>query len=185
MRPTLAVAPAGVLVPWSGDGGLAAHCSLEEDDERQGLVESYERAAVNYLDGFSGRLGRCILRQKWVVPLSSQPSVIYPPFPDSREFAIERQDEASWVAAAAPAFEVISGCVHLSDYPVDLEGLHLTFWAGWEKSSDVPEDIKQIVRFLVAYWFEGRGDSMGVNLSTHHTPVAVEALLAPLIHLDV
>ncbi|MEO0485276.1 MAG: head-tail connector protein [Pseudomonadota bacterium] len=140
---------------------------------------SFERAAVSFLDGYTGRLGRCILDQKWALPLNKRPDVVNLPFPDCRGFAIERKDADSWVEVPGAALQVFEDQVSLSDLPSNADGLFLTFRAGWADASNVPEDYKQIVRLLVAHWFVNRA---AVSPSTAATaiPFGAEALISPL-----
>lgn len=182
MRPFRVVAPQGVLVPWAAADGLAVLCGLEPDDERQGLVEGFERAAVAYFDGYSGRLKRCILRQKWALPLIGNPEAVNLPFPDCREFEIERrEDDLSWTPIEDVTIKVERDRVWLTDLPQDSSGLHLTCWAGWETPAEVDQNLVQAVRLLVAHWFDNRS-AVSAGPTPHEVPLGVDAMASPLIH---
>lgn len=107
-------------------------------------------------DGYTGRLGRCILRQKWALPLIVQPDVVCLPFPDCREFKVERLVDGVWTEVDAVTLALFENQVSLSEMPDDWEGLHLTCYAGWESADKVPGNLKQAVRLLVAHWFDSR-----------------------------
>ena len=185
MRPFRVEAPQGVLVTWDDEDGLAVQCSLETTDERRGLVEGFERAAVAFLDGYTGRLGRCILRQKWALPLIGNPEAVFLPFPDCREFAIEqRDDQGAWSPVDGVTVTRMEDYALLVDLPPDQTGLYLTCWAGWETAEDVPENLKQAVRLLVAHWFDNRA-AVATGQTPHHAPLAVDAMIAPLVHVFV
>lgn len=179
MRPFRVEAPVGVLVPWDAVDGLAAQCSLEVTDPRRGQVEGYERAAVDYLDGYAGRLGRCILRQKWALPLTNNPEIVQLPFPDCRDFQIERMQGDVWSVVEGTTLQFFEDQVSLTDLPDDHEGLHLTCWAGWDDADAVPDNLKQAVRLLVAHWFDNRAAVTTGGVPTL-VPMGVEAMIAPL-----
>jgi hypothetical protein len=147
MRPFRVEAPQGVLVPVEE---LRQQVNLDTD-EQDGRLTSAERAAVARLDGYTGRLGRCILRQKWALPLIGNPEVVHLPFPDCFDFKIERLDSGNWTEIEGVALQYFEDQVSLSDMPDDWTNLHLTCQAGWETAADVPEDIKQAVCLLVAH----------------------------------
>ena len=188
MRPFRVEAPENpVLVVWDGGNGLATHCGLESDDLRKALVEDFERAAVDYLDGYAGRLGRCILRQKWALPLqcAAATETVFLPFPDCRKFAVEQLDaEDVWSAVAGVTVTQMDDHALLEDLPTDQTGLYLTCYAGWETVAEVPENLKQVVRMLVAYWFDNR-DAATPNRSAQALPLVVETLIAPLVSVFV
>ncbi len=185
MRPFRVEAPQGVLVSWDAVDGLAGHCSLEITDERRALVEGFERAAVDYLDGYTGRLGRCILRQKWALPLVDAPNAVYLPFPDCREFSVEHlDDQGNWSDVTDVTLTQMDDYVLFTDLPDDQTGLYLTCYAGWETAEDVPHNLKQAVRLLVAHWFDNRA-AVTTGQTPHQVPMAFESMIAPLVHVFV
>lgn len=188
MRPFRVEAPEGVLVPWNSTNGLAIFCGLEVDDERQALIEGFEQAAVDYLDGYSGRLGRCILRQKWALPLTDAAQVVQLPFPDCRDFQIEdRSIEGEWSVVEGTVLDCLTlggipDQVVLTDLPDDHSGLFLTCIAGWETVAEVPDNLKQAVKFLVAHWFEHRS-AVSTTGSVSQVPLAFNAMISPLVNV--
>jgi hypothetical protein len=181
MRPFRVEAPQGALVPVE-ELRQQVRADTDEQDE---LILAYERAAVDFLDGYSGRLGRCILRQKWALPLVGTPDAVFLPFPDCREFAIERlDDQGVWSDVAGVTVTGIDDCALLMDLPSDQAGLHLTCWAGWATAEDVPGNLKQAVRLLVAHWFDNRA-AVTTGQAPHQVPMAVDAMIAPLVHVFV
>ncbi|WP_107495639.1 head-tail connector protein [Thalassobius sp. I31.1] len=183
IRPFRLSPPATPLVAFDGVDGLGQHCRLDTEDQKA-LVEAFERAAVDYLDGYTGRLGRCILRQKWAYPVSRFRNVLMLPFPDCREFAIERREPDGTLVSVDAEIVQVGDCIDLTTLP-ELSGeILLTFWAGWETEADVPASLKQAVRFLVADWFENRpGVATGERVT--ELPFAVTAMIGPLIHFSV
>ena len=181
MRPFRVEAPQGVLVP-------VAELRMQvraDADEQDSLIEAYERSAVDFLDGYTGRLGRCILRQKWALPLVGNPEAVFLPFPDCREFAIEHlDDQGVWSDVVGATVTQVGDTALLVDLPSDQTGLNLTCWAGWETAGDVPENLKQAVRLLVAHWFDNR-EAVTTGQAAHQMPMAVDAMISPLLHVFV
>ncbi|MGH1579074.1 head-tail connector protein [Planktotalea sp.] len=189
MRPVLVIPPEAPLVALSGPDGLQAQCRVDVDEEgasaEDGLLQAFERSAVSYLDGYSGKLGRCILKQKWALPLSDGSHAIFLPFPDCRDFSIERLDsEGNWSDVEGVSIQVGNDAAVFTDLPSDRTGLHLTCFAGWETSNDVPESLKQAVRMMVAHWFLHR-ETVTPMGNAQHLPMAAQALIAPLTHIFV
>ncbi len=181
MRPFRVEAPQGVLVPVEE----LRQQVRADTDEQDSLIEAYERSAVDYLDGYTGRLGRCILRQKWALQLVGNPEAAFLPFPDCREFSIERlDDQGAWSQVDGVTVTRMEDYALLMDLPGDQTGLHLTCWAGWSTADDVPDNLKQAVRLLVAHWFDNRA-AVTTGQATHRVPMAVDSMIAPLVHVFV
>ena len=176
MRPFRVEAPASPLVPLAD---LRAHGRADTADE-DALLQGFERAAVAYLDGYTGRLGRCVLRQKWALPLTDQPQAVQLPFPDCRDFKIEQRDAFGvWSEVADVTITQFDDNVLLTNLPADQSGLHLTCIAGWETVDDVPDSLKQAVQMLVAHWSTHRG-AVSQSDAAEGVPFGVAALLQPL-----
>lgn len=175
MRPFQLEAPTATLFDASD-----LHLHLRVDTtEQDPLLSAYIAAAVGYLDGYSGRLGRCILKQKWAFPLNDNTEVVYLPFPDCRDFAVEREQPAStWTALSGVDVQIARDAVFLAELPDDLEGVHLTCYAGWDTPAKVPAPLKQAVRMLVAHWFDNRAE-VTVGQAPHQLPAGVEMLISP------
>lgn len=182
MRPFRVEAPEGVLVPVEE---LRQHVRADTNEE-DNLIEAFERSAVDFLDGYTGRLGRCILRQKWALPLDGSSEPVHLSFPDCRDLSIERlDDQGVWSDVAGVTVTQIDDCALIADLPSDKTGLHLTYWAGWDTAADVPANLKQAVRMLVAHWFENRTAVTTGQTAAHQMPMAVEAMIEPLLHVFV
>lgn len=181
MRPFRVEAPQGALVPIEQ---LKLQARVETDSE-DSLITAFEKSAVDYFDGYTGRLGRCVLRQKWALPLIGEPEAVFLPFPDCREFAVERlDDQGAWSIEAGVTISQDGDCVHLADLPDDQSGFHLTCWAGWETADDVPENLKQAVRMLVAHWYDNRS-AVASGDQPHQVPMAVESMISPLLRVGI
>ena len=182
MRPFCVEAPEQPLVTYGGTEGLKKHCRCDTDEE-QALIEAFEAAAVAWLDGYSGHLGRCVLRQKWALPLMVRQDSVALPFPDCRDFAVERlMPDGIWSEIEHVSIQADRDYAILTDLPGDRDGLHLTFWAGWNSVDAVPEHLKQVVRMLVAHWY-GNRSAVAPGAEHRQLPLSVEAMLRPLRHV--
>ena len=175
MRPFIVTAPVGDLID---PAELMDHVRGNAEDAA--LLASYQAAAVSYLDGYSGRLGRCLLRQKWAFPLFDAPETVLLPFPDCREFKFERQDAlGAWSDVAGPTITVIARDeFQISDLPDDLDGLSLTCIAGWDTSDETPDGVKQAVKMLVAHWYENR-TAVNAGSVASAVPLGFDAMIDP------
>lgn len=184
MRPFRVADPEGALVPLEGGAGLLEHLRDPHESEHD-LVEGYERAAVQHLDGYSGVLGRCILKQQWAMPFAPSENAIFLPFPDCREFEVQRRDsEGTLTAVEGVEIDVRRDCVVMSDLPSDRSNLHLTCWAGWESAEVVPEPIKQAVRMLVAHWMLHR-EAGSSDAAVRDVPMGFQMMINPFKHCAV
>lgn len=179
MRPFLVEAPTGDVVPV--DDVLRVHCRVDGTDHDAAL-QAYVDAAVALFDGYQGKLGRCILRQKWALPYATGTLAVSLPFPDCRDFALEYKDELdAWQELAGPVFEPGFDCVGISDVPDHDGQLYLTFIAGWANAAAVPKHLKQAIRQLVALWHGAPAAATDQKL--HELPFGVATLISPLVHI--
>jgi len=179
MRPFRVEAPASPLVDLDD---LKAHLRFDGPDQDD-LITALEAVAVDHLDGYSGRLGRCILRQKWAFPLIGQPHVVPLPFPDCREFKIEHFDgSTTWTDAEGTVVPCPLDTVLLEDMPDDWSGLHLTCYAGAENTAEVKEAIKHAVKLMVSHWFKNTS-AVTTDETARELPMGVQTLLSPLINV--
>lgn len=130
-----------------------------EDDT---LIAAYEAAAVAYLDGWRGVLGRCILSQQWAETYA-QAGMFRLPFPDVSE-----------VVADAGVATLTRDC--LGSVVTITEPATVTM------TTALPEDaldtVKMAIRLLVGHWYENREAVAEANISS--VPLAFDALIAPL-----
>lgn len=156
----------------------------------EALVLEYTKAAVAHLDGPSGRLGRCLLTQKWrltvdhcwppIIPLTLPPiSAI-----DAVSYADEDGEEqtlgesayrvtglGTWLTEVAPAFGETWPAVRWQREAITIE-----FTTGYGTGlEDVPAPILQAIRMLAAHWYLNRSP-LG---SGSELPFGFRDLIAP------
>jgi uncharacterized phiE125 gp8 family phage protein len=140
---------------------IKAYCEVSLDtEEDDALLESLREAAVSYLDGFRGVLGRGIINQEWEVELSAKQQTYCLPVPDVSEAAIFFSDPAG-DEQSIPAQRLVplaSGT--RVDLPQDfvfaqeIDAPRLRFTMGFGGASDVHANIKLVVKILTKLWYE-------------------------------
>ena len=103
MKPLLITPPTSPVVDLTD---LRRHLRVDHDEDDL-LIVGLERSAVAHLDGWTGILGRCILRQTWQIDLPAGRHTL--PFPDVVEaFFDDGQDTAQISVASTLAGPVVS-----------------------------------------------------------------------------
>lgn len=156
----------------------------DKDDE----IAEMTAAAVSWLEGREGYLGRALVTQKWrwafdcfparyievpLPPLISVESVKY--VDTSGE--VQTMSPSDYVADVAllqgrirPAYGIVWPPTRAEELAVRVE-----FTAGYGAAAAVPREIKQAVKMLVTFWFVNGGDVQTVPVGT---ATAVGALVA-------
>jgi len=185
MRLTRTVAPAEL--PISRDEAKL-HCRVEHDEEDT-LIDSLIAAAVDYLDGPSGILGRAIIEQQWLLELDAWPSSLALPIEPVSSVTVQYLDksgtetdvpENQLVIVDAPSARTVLEWVdgfqapELSDtrYPVKI-----TLTAGFGATAKELDGIKVAIKMMVGHWYENR-ETVVLGMSVAELPMAVSALLA-------
>lgn len=138
------------------------------EDIEQDLMSAYLEAATEYLDGYAGILGRCLIAQQWLLTLDAFPcgDLKLPLTP------LISVDEVAYVDAAGTPQVMPS-----TDYFVDDTSLHpwiipnagwpvamatanavqVKFTAGYgPTAADVPKPIVQAIKLIAAHWYQNR-----------------------------
>ncbi len=164
------------------------YCRVDHDDE-DSLIESLIAAAVGYLDGPSGILGRAIIEQEWLLELDAWPNRLALPIEPVSSVTVQYLDkigtatdvpENQLVIIDAPSARTVLEWVdgfqapELSDtrYPVKI-----TITAGFGAAADVTEGIKVAIKMMVGHWYDNR-ETVVLGMSVAELPMAVNALLA-------
>lgn len=170
---------------------------LPSDDDP--LIEGLLRAAVSYLDGWAGILGRCLVEQTWrqdfdrfdcpmrvaLVPVTEIVSITY------------RNGEGQVATIAASNYAVVTDADGPRIYwdrafsaPSGLYeqgAVSVTYKAGYRDGEDgnstVPAALKVAILLLVGTWFDNREATVSTTLS--ELPFAVNALIAPFRRISI
>jgi uncharacterized phiE125 gp8 family phage protein len=162
----------------------------DEDVEEDDLIKAYVAAATQYLDGWGGVLGQALVTQTWRVDARLWPCGVWrlPLGPVQQIVSVNYRD-----AANAPQTLDAGGYALFADAlgpyvewsrSLSLPALYdrgdaasVSFIAGYGGAAAVPENVKQIVRFLVGHWFNSR-EAVNVGNIVSKIPMAADALIA-------
>lgn len=152
------ITPPGAL--FTSIDEVKAHLRVSHSYEDT-LISQITSAAVAYLDGWKGVLGRCIMPQTWSVEADAGDVLL--PFPDITEARVG--------GVSLPITLCANGAVVTIE-----EAATIDFDCELPESNR--EVVKVIVKLLVGHWYENREAVVIGNITT--LPIAVDALMAPL-----
>lgn len=150
-------------------------------------------AATEALDGWEGRLGRCLVTQTWRQDRGAFPSTsgLVLPFPDVASVAVvysDASDVEQTLAASAyrllpttlgPTIFLKTDQTWPETYDRE-DAVRITMTCGYGAASAVPASIKQAMLMMIGAWFANRETVVvGLSVSSLPMPVGAEALLAP------
>ena len=170
MNLTRTVAPA--RLPVSLDE-VKDHARIDYDDTAQdAALTGYIRAAVEWLDGKDGYLGRALITQTWRLILDAFPTgeCIEIPLPNliSVGSIIYNVDSSPTIETFAASNYIVDtgsipGRIALADgsfWPQtnnDINAVTITFTSGFgAMQSDVPERLRLAISMLAGHWYEYR-----------------------------
>lgn len=165
---------------------IKAHTNNVGTSSDDTVLQGFVSAAVAYLDGPSGVLGRCLLTQTWEAPFAAQnwPQNLFVPFVDVQSHVVQYRDANDTLqTVAGDAFEVIrkpGGSIIL---PVDgfvapalssatAEPVTVAVTSGFGGASDVPEVLKLAVKQMADDFYHDRCGKGEIS-------AAVDRLIAP------
>jgi uncharacterized phiE125 gp8 family phage protein len=186
LTPIRTVAPADLPVTLAE---AKAHCRVDhaEDDI---LITALIGAAVSYLDGYTGILGRCLVTQTWRADYAGFDDLRLPLWPVASVTSVTYRDAAGTVQTVSAAnYQLVrdaSGAVILPSpgftWPVTDETatpVSVTAVYG-SAAADVPQAIKHAMLLMIGDWHASR-ETMASGMQSNMVPMAasVHALLDP------
>lgn len=177
-----------LVTPASGAPLTAADVRLQipmlghTDDDAQ--LTALIDAAVAYMDGYAGVLGRCIVNQTWRERFGNWYNPVQLVFPDVSSATVNYYDTDN-VARTVDAgmYEIVhaaSGCQIWFNQTFDNPGLGdanfspvwIEYVAGYGPVGDagLPTTLKMAIILLVEHWYEKGEGSM---------PASTDAMIAP------
>lgn len=184
LRPVLVTPPAAEPVTLSDTKEFARVDHSGHDTLIQGLIT----AAIAYLDGHGGILGRCMINQTWRQDYAAWSSILRLPFADISSVTVKYFDTLNAEQTVSSShYELRED--HLGAYVRFLEGftspslyddrsdrVRITLVAGYGAAADdVPETIRTAIKMLVSHWY----DNNPAGEASQEIPFGVSALLAP------
>lgn len=159
--------------------------------DKDALIDGLIAAAVSYLDGWTGILGRALMSQTWrqdfedfcrdlplpLFPVASITSVKYDDVDgveqtiSNTNYTLLTNDCGSYVhfkdAFSLPSVQSESG-----------PRVRVAYVAGYADAANVPAAIKQAMFLMIRQWFDNPSAAI-VGATVEKMPHAVDALLAP------
>jgi uncharacterized phiE125 gp8 family phage protein len=182
-RPVRTVAPANVFVSLDE---VKAHCRVDFDDD-DAMLSALTQAATDFLDGWAGILGRCLISQTWRVDVYDWVGDIRMPFPDVQSVTVKYFDaDNAEQTVSSSLYELLEdhrgSFVRFLDaftepaiYDDRSDAIQITLVAGYgDNISDVPQAIRQAALLLIGHWYESR--EAGSVKAIKEVPMAVDAL---------
>lgn len=183
-KPTRAVDPASDPLTTSE---VKEHLRVDHTDE-DSLIATYTAAALAYLDGYSGVLGRCLITQTWQQKFSDFPSgyKLALPFPDVQSVSVAYVDtNGDPQTLSASNYELAEGdlgaYLRLADGAVwpstdeVTDAVTVTMVCGYGDAADVPAPIKAAMLLHIGTLYENR-ETLSERVSPN---MAFESLIAP------
>ena len=170
-------------------GDMKPHLRVDGNDE-EALITSLIAAAVSFLDGAQGILGRCLVTQTWEQKFCGFAPEIELAFPGVQSVVVSYKDsDDALQTVPASSYELLlgSGRSVIRFRPsVSPPAVHadtalpvtITMVAGYGAASAVPETAILGIKLLVAHWFENR-EAVTFASSFEELPFGVRALLVP------
>lgn len=165
-----------------------AHLRVDHDDEDD-KITAFVAAATEYLDGWTGILGRAIVEQTWrqdfdgfarclrlpLAPVSAISSVTY--LDANGDSQTVSSGDYQLLADARGAFVRFDSDFAYPAVQSDGPNVHVTFVAGYsDDEADIPAPLKSAILLLAAHYYENR-EAAATPLE--ELPLGVKALLAP------
>ena len=184
-KPRLITAPA--TQPVSLDEAKQFLNILHDDDNV--LLTAFITAATQYLDGYSGVLGRAILLQTWEMPFDRFPAgrcglslpfggvtgIVSLQWKDSQgvDHSVDASDCVLETLTTGQVVSLKQGSV----WPSTGQSIRLIFEAGVLSAAQVPEIIKTTIKWMVADFYERRGSSSADGSDFASTNPAFQSLV--------
>lgn len=150
---------------------LREYLRVDGNDE-DFLIQTLRDAAVSYLDGWGGVLGRAIMPQTWREEYETGGDLRLS-LPDVSSVTVTVRDAAgAWQAGVGTLSRDGLGWVVTVDTSASVRVDYVCALPDTLRPS-----VVMAIKMLVAHWFDNRGLA-GASLS--EWPMAVDALLAPL-----
>lgn len=189
-RPVLVTAPAAPPVTLQEvKQHLRLVAGAETYTTEDGILQIYLDAAIAYLDGYSGVLGRCLVTQTWRQDFDAWSRCPRLPLLAAAISSVKYRKEDGTLSTVATAdyslkADDLGSYVRFADdysFSADLaesQAILIEFTAGFGAATDVPAALKAAILLLVAHWYVNRETVVTGTIATA-LPMAVDALITP------
>jgi uncharacterized phiE125 gp8 family phage protein len=172
-----------------------ARAHLREDDEAQDeLIRSHIATAVEYLDGYSGILGRALMPQSWrqyfsFWPASRSLELTLAPVASITEIRVRLASGGDQVIDPS-GYRLVGGQSRpLALFPANAslpalacepDAIAVTYAAGYADAASVPARARSAILLMVGDLYRFRGTATVGQTSSIPMSTTVDSLLAPL-----
>lgn len=168
----------------------------EDSSERDAYIEGLLEAAVSYLDGYSGVLGRALINQTWRQDFDRLGDCLKLPLLANAITSIVLVDASGAETVIADSnyrlqHNGLGSFVRMASgfsSPVQLAeagGVQVTFIAGYgAEGTAVPASIRHAILAMVGHWYVNRETVVTGTIATQ-VPMSAEMLLAPFRRVGV
>lgn len=154
-----------------------------------GTLQIYLDAAVSYLDGYAGVLGRCLVTQTWRQDFDGMAKSMRLPLLAAGVSSIKvRNADGQLSTVSSDDYSLksdeLGSYVRFDDsytFPSDLaetQAILIEFTAGYGVASAVPAALKAAILLMVGHWYANREAVVTGTIATP-MPMAVDTLVAP------
>lgn len=162
--------------------------AFSTDDDT--ALQAYLDAAVAFLDGRDGRLGRCMINQIWLFDVEEWCPEVALPFPDVSAVTVryfDADDVEQTVApdqyllsgGTAPSIRFVSGFAAPALAIDRIRPIVIEMTVGFGATADnVPAPLRHAIRMLVGHWFVNR-EAVAEGAAPGEVPLGFDALIAP------
>lgn len=169
IQPRYKRAAAPAVLPVSVDE-LKVHLRIDGNDDDVS-VEMALRGAIELLDGWTGLLGRCLIRQQWLAYFPACAPLIIRVGEIISIDTVEVYGASGWTIVPAQDWRwefwdgkarvVASSTAAVWPAAADVyETVRVTFHAGFGATAeDVPAVLRVLIRMMAAMLYENRGDT--------------------------
>ena len=166
--------------------GMKRHLRVDFNDD-DAIISSYITAAVDFMDGYSGILGRCLVTQVWGQNFHNWGCLTQLPFGDVKSVVLKYSDTDGniQILPTDQYYLVVNDLTSKIIYkpgftapalnPDDMYPVTAEMTCGFGSASNVPDALKVAIMFLVADWYSNR-EPVG---SGNELPLAFASLIAP------
>lgn len=172
-----------------------AQLRVDHEDEDE-LIARQLRAAIGYLDGWGGILGRCLVTQTWRQDYANFCQCLrLPLWPVASVTSLKYLDTAGAEQTIGPSnyalrADELGAYVEFEDtysFPAVRSGLgprvSVTYVAG-DAAASVPENAKHAIHLLLGHWYENR-ETVVTGTIASALPLSFDALIRPLRRVGV
>lgn len=188
-RPVMVTPPAATPVTLDE---VKAHCEAADFTDDDAKLQGFLEAAVSYLDGWTGILGRCLMPQTWRQEFDCfEREMRLPGFPVRSIESVTYEDSdgvtqtinASFYTLLSDdrgAFVRFKSTYDFAGVSSERPAVHVVYICGEADANAVPAALKNAIKMLVEHWYRNRGAAeVGASAGAVEVPFAVSALISP------